>query len=94
MCWATILLWTAVLQQFEWTSRLAQNRDEEPTRAVYSQLHNCQVRDVMRATSPKVHVHTSSPDAFFVNSFIIEGERNLILIDTQFVLSEARALPT
>jgi glyoxylase-like metal-dependent hydrolase (beta-lactamase superfamily II) len=43
-------------------------------------------------TAPKVHVHTSSPDAFFVNSFIIEGDRSLVLVDTQFVLSEARAL--
>ncbi len=42
--------------------------------------------------SPKVHVHTSSPDAFFVNSFIIEGEKSLVLVDTQFVLSEARAV--
>ena len=81
-----------MLQEFEWSSRLAQNRDEETTRAVYSELHNCQVRNVMRATSPKVHVHTSSPEAFFVNSFISEGERSLILIDTQFVLSEARAV--
>lgn len=46
----------------------------------------------MATRSPKVHVHTSSPDAFFVNSFLIEGERSLILIDTQFVLSEARAV--
>jgi hypothetical protein len=34
----------------------------------------------------------SMPDAFFVNSFIIEGERSVILIDTQFVLSEATAV--
>jgi glyoxylase-like metal-dependent hydrolase (beta-lactamase superfamily II) len=46
----------------------------------------------MTRTSPKVHIHTSSPDAFFVNSFIIEGERSLVLVDSQFVLSEARAL--
>ena len=44
------------------------------------------------AQSPKVHIYTSSPDAFFVNSFIIEGERSLILVDSQFVLSEAHAL--
>jgi Metallo-beta-lactamase superfamily len=30
----------------------------------------------------------SSPDAFFVNSFIIEGVRSLVLVDTQFVISE------
>ena len=40
----------------------------------------------------KVHTHTSSPDAFFVNSFILEGPSSLILVDTQFVLSEAAAL--
>jgi glyoxylase-like metal-dependent hydrolase (beta-lactamase superfamily II) len=44
------------------------------------------------APAPKVHVYTSSPDAFFVNSFIIEGARSLVLVDTQFVLSEARSL--
>jgi glyoxylase-like metal-dependent hydrolase (beta-lactamase superfamily II) len=42
--------------------------------------------------APKVHTHTSSPDAFFVNSFIIEGETSLVLVDTQFLLSEATAL--
>jgi glyoxylase-like metal-dependent hydrolase (beta-lactamase superfamily II) len=43
----------------------------------------------MTNTFPKVHIHTSSPDAFFVNSFIIEGVKSLVLVDTQFVLSEA-----
>ncbi len=42
--------------------------------------------------APKVHVHSSSPESFFVNSFVIEGEKSLILVDTQFVLSEARML--
>lgn len=42
--------------------------------------------------APRVHTHTSSPDAFFVNSFIIEGDRSLVLVDTQFVLSEAAAV--
>src|SRR5579864_5679615 len=46
-------------------------------------------REHMRDTFPRMHVHTSSPDAFFVNSFIIEGVRSLVLADTQFVLSEA-----
>jgi glyoxylase-like metal-dependent hydrolase (beta-lactamase superfamily II) len=41
---------------------------------------------------PGVHAYTSSPDAFFVNSFIIEGQQSLVLVDTQFVLSEAMAL--
>jgi glyoxylase-like metal-dependent hydrolase (beta-lactamase superfamily II) len=40
----------------------------------------------------QVHTHTSAPDKFFVNSFIIEGLRGLVLVDTQFVLSEAQAL--
>ncbi len=44
------------------------------------------------SVAPKVHVYRSPPDAFFVNSFIIEGDRSLVLVDTQFVLSEARAL--
>ena len=43
----------------------------------------------MTDTFPKVHIHTSSRDAFFVNSFIVEGVRSLVLVDTQFVLSEA-----
>lgn len=42
--------------------------------------------------APQVHVHTSSPEAFFVNSFMIEGDRSLVLVDTQFVVSEANAL--
>lgn len=46
----------------------------------------------MATESVKFHIHTSSPDAFFVNSFIIEGQKSLILIDTQFVISEARAV--
>ena len=44
------------------------------------------------STFPKVHIHTSSPDAFYVNSFLIEGARSLVLVDTQFVLSEARLI--
>jgi glyoxylase-like metal-dependent hydrolase (beta-lactamase superfamily II) len=43
----------------------------------------------MTETFPRVQIHTSSPDAFFVNSFIIKGVRSLVLVDTQFVLSEA-----
>ena len=42
--------------------------------------------------TPKVHVHTSSPDAFLVNSFIVEGTRSVVLVDTQFVISEANKL--
>ena len=40
----------------------------------------------------KVHTHQSSPDAFYVNSFILEGNRSLILVDSQFVLSETELL--
>jgi glyoxylase-like metal-dependent hydrolase (beta-lactamase superfamily II) len=46
----------------------------------------------MADTFPKVHVHASSPNAFLVNSFIIEGDSSLVLVDTQFVLSEAGAV--
>jgi len=46
----------------------------------------------MSYASPKVHIHTSTSDAFFVNSFIVEGESSIILVDTQFVLSEARSV--
>jgi glyoxylase-like metal-dependent hydrolase (beta-lactamase superfamily II) len=37
---------------------------------------------------PKIHVHTSAPDKFYVNSFLVEGDKSAVLIDTQFVLSE------
>eukprot|EP01039_Chlorochromonas_danica_P011839 gene11839-13352_t len=39
-----------------------------------------------------IHTYTSTPDKFFVNSFIVEGETGLVLIDTQFLLSSAREL--
>jgi glyoxylase-like metal-dependent hydrolase (beta-lactamase superfamily II) len=41
---------------------------------------------------PVVHVHTSRPQNFFVNSFLIEGDRRLVLVDAQFVLSEVAAV--
>ena len=37
-----------------------------------------------------IHPYTAAPDKFFVNSFIVEGETGLVLIDTQFLLSSAR----
>ena len=40
----------------------------------------------------QIHRHGSAAEAFFVNSFILEGERSLVLVDTQFVVSEARAV--
>lgn len=50
------------------------------------------IEESMAHTFPKVHIHTSSPNAFFVNSFIIEGPKSLVLVDMQFVLSEAAAV--
>jgi glyoxylase-like metal-dependent hydrolase (beta-lactamase superfamily II) len=41
-------------------------------------------------TAPRIHVHAAAPANFFVNSFLIEGARSVILVDAQFVLSEAR----
>ena len=40
--------------------------------------------------SNKVHIHTSDANAFYVNSFVIEGDRSLVLVDTQFVLTEIK----
>lgn len=39
-----------------------------------------------------VHVFRSAESAFFVNSFIIETESGLVLVDTQFLTSSARKL--
>lgn len=39
-----------------------------------------------------VHVYTSSPDAFFVNSFFFEAPEGVIVVDTQFILPEAEKL--
>jgi len=39
-----------------------------------------------------VHVFGSAESAFFVNSFIIETESGLVLVDTQFLISSARHL--
>lgn len=41
---------------------------------------------------PKIHVYASTPQAFFVNSFIVETENSVVLIDTQFLVSAARSL--
>jgi glyoxylase-like metal-dependent hydrolase (beta-lactamase superfamily II) len=40
----------------------------------------------------KVHVFSSEESAFFVNSFVIETTRGLVLVDTQFLTSSARRL--
>jgi glyoxylase-like metal-dependent hydrolase (beta-lactamase superfamily II) len=39
-----------------------------------------------------IHTYTASPEKFFVNSFIVESDTGLVLIDTQFLLSSAREL--
>lgn len=42
--------------------------------------------------TPLIHVFAAPQDKFFVNSFIIEGEAALVLVDTQFLVSTAEAL--
>lgn len=36
-----------------------------------------------------IHTYAASPEKFFVNSFIVESDTGLVLIDTQFLLSSA-----
>lgn len=40
----------------------------------------------------RTHVFTAPESAFFVNSFILEGERSVVVIDAQFLVSSAMAL--
>src|SRR3954467_14998454 len=40
----------------------------------------------------KVEVFTASPDAFLVTSSLITGEKDAVLVDAQFTLSEAHRL--
>jgi glyoxylase-like metal-dependent hydrolase (beta-lactamase superfamily II) len=40
----------------------------------------------------KIHTFSSAEAAFFVNSFIVESEDALVLVDTQFLTSSAREL--
>jgi glyoxylase-like metal-dependent hydrolase (beta-lactamase superfamily II) len=42
--------------------------------------------------TPKIHVYTAPADKFFVNSFLIETETGVILVDTQFLVSTAQEL--
>ncbi|WP_404366005.1 MBL fold metallo-hydrolase [Sphingomonas sp. MMS24-J45] len=42
--------------------------------------------------TPLIHVFAVPPDKFFVNSFIVESEAALVLVDTQFLVSTAEAL--
>jgi glyoxylase-like metal-dependent hydrolase (beta-lactamase superfamily II) len=41
---------------------------------------------------PNIKVVTSSPEGFWINSTLIEGERDAFLIDAQFTISDARRL--
>jgi glyoxylase-like metal-dependent hydrolase (beta-lactamase superfamily II) len=43
-------------------------------------------------TTPKIHRYYSRPEAFFVNSWIIELANGLVLVDSQFLVSEATPL--
>lgn len=40
----------------------------------------------------RLHVFSSPEPAFFVNSFVIETDNGLVLVDTQFLTSSARQL--
>lgn len=40
----------------------------------------------------RTHIFTAPESAFFVNSFILEGERSVVVIDAQFLISSAMAL--
>lgn len=39
-----------------------------------------------------IHTYTSTPETFFVNSYLIETTAGIVVVDTQFVLSQARAV--
>ncbi len=43
-------------------------------------------------TTPAIHRHYSRPEAFFVNSWIVEFPDGLVIVDSQFLVSEATAL--
>ncbi len=42
--------------------------------------------------TPLVHRYFSRPEAFYVNSWIIEFNQGLVIIDSQFLISEAKGL--
>ncbi len=42
--------------------------------------------------TPRIHVYTAPADKFFVNSFLIETDQGVIVVDTQFLVSTAREL--
>src|SRR5580692_7467968 len=43
-------------------------------------------------TTPKIHRYCSRSEAFFVNSWIVELADGLVIVDSQFLVSEATAL--
>ncbi len=42
--------------------------------------------------TPRIHAVAADADTFFVNAFLIEGEREVVLVDTHFVISSTRRL--
>ncbi|WP_052732730.1 MBL fold metallo-hydrolase [Hymenobacter terrenus] len=42
--------------------------------------------------APPIQCYTSRPEAFFVNSYLVETTAGIVVIDTQFLLSEAQGL--
>ena len=40
----------------------------------------------------QIHIYAASPDKFFVNSFLVETDTGVVVIDTQFLVSSAREL--
>ena len=40
----------------------------------------------------RIHVFAAPPEKFFVNSFLVETDEGVVLVDTQFLVSTARAL--
>ncbi|UYZ64485.1 MBL fold metallo-hydrolase [Hymenobacter weizhouensis] len=43
-----------------------------------------------QAATPRVYTYTASPAGFLVNSYIIEADQGVVVIDAQFLRSEAR----
>lgn len=44
------------------------------------------------ATRPRVHTHTSGEAGLFVNSYLVEGERGVVVVDAPFTVSESQAM--
>jgi glyoxylase-like metal-dependent hydrolase (beta-lactamase superfamily II) len=39
-----------------------------------------------------IHTYAASPEAFLVNSFLIETDKGVVVVDTQFLVTPAKAL--